>query len=332
MAEEQKARILVSNRMFREGLELLRSQASVDYHDSNVPLPAEELHRRAAGCNAVVTQLADRVDAGLLDAAGPGLRVIAQVAVGYDNIDVAAATERGVVVTHTPDVLTETTADLAWALLMATARRVVEADAYVREGRFERWAMDLFCGQDVHGKTLGVVGMGRIGQAVARRARGFGMPVLYHARKRIGTQHESELGAAYADLDVLLEQADFISLHTPLTTETRHLIGPDRIARMKPTAILVNTARGPVVDEAALADALASGRIAGAGLDVYEEEPRVHPGLTELSNVVLLPHIGSASWATRRRMCSLAAENALAVLNGRRPPNPLNPEVFDQDR
>jgi glyoxylate reductase len=329
MAREDRPKVLVTKRMFPEGLELLRAECEVDYHDGDMSLPAEQLRQRARGCQALVTQLSDPIDAALMDAADASLRVIAQVAVGYDNIDVAAATERGVVVTHTPDVLTETTADLTWALMLATARRVVEADAYLREGRFDRWKIDLFCGEDVHGKTLGIVGMGRIGQAVARRARGFGMRVLYHARSALREEREAELAASRAELGELLAGADFVTLHTPLTDETRHRIGREELGRMKRSAILINTARGPVVDESALAEALAAGRIRGAGLDVYEEEPRVHPKLCELSNVVLLPHIGSASWATRRRMCTLAAENALAVLGGRRPPNPVNPEVLE---
>jgi glyoxylate reductase len=315
--------------MFPEGLELLRAECEVDHHDGDVSLPADQLQERARGCRALVTQLSDPVDGALMDAAGDSLRVIAQVAVGYDNVDVPAATERGVLVTNTPDVLTETTADLAWALMLAAARRVVEADAYVREGRFDRWKIDLFCGEDVHGRTLGIVGMGRIGRAVARRARGFGMPVLYHARGGLPPEREEELGARRVGLEELLESSDFVSLHTPLTERTRHLIGERELGRMKRAAILINTARGPVVDEAALAEALAAGRIGAAGVDVYEEEPRVHPELLELPNVVLLPHIGSASWTTRRRMCTLAAENALAVLRGWRPPDPVNPEVLE---
>jgi glyoxylate reductase len=320
--------VLVTKRVFDEALELLRAQAEVDYHDRDASLPAEELRRRAHGKQALVTQLSDPIDGSVMDAAGEDLRVIAQVAVGYDNIDVEAATRRGIVVTHTPDVLTDTTADLALALMLATARHVVAADAYLRRGEFDRWKIDLFCGEDVHHRTLGVVGMGRIGQAVARRGRGFDMEVLYHNRTRLPGEREEALGVRYADLDALLERADFVSLHTPLTPETRHLIGAAQLARMKPTAILINTARGPVVDEVALAEALALGHIGGAGLDVYEEEPAVHPRLLELPNAVLLPHIGSASWATRRRMCTLAAEDALAVLRGERPAHPLNPDVL----
>lgn len=330
MNELSKPQILVTRRIFREGLELLRAEARVDYHDADVSLPAEELQRRAHGCHALVSQLSDPVTGALMDAAGAGLRVIAQVAVGYDNVDVGAATERGIVVTHTPDVLTDTTADLAWALIMATARRVVEADAYLRDGRFDRWKIDLFCGEDVHHKTLGIIGMGRIGRAVARRALGFDMSLLYYDRNPAPESVEREFAASRVELDELLERSDFVSIHTPLTGQTRHLIGREELRRMKPSAILVNTSRGPVVDEEALAEALAEERISGAGLDVYEEEPRVHPDLVELERAVLLPHIGSASWATRRRMCTLAAENALAALRGRRPPNPVNPEVLSR--
>jgi glyoxylate reductase len=249
---------------------------------------------------------------------------VANVAVGYNNIDVAAARRRGVVVTNTPDVLTETTADFAWALLMAAARRVVEADHYARSGQWTTWKWGVLWGADIHGKTLGVVGFGRIGRAVARRALGFGMRVLYHDSVRADAAVERELKATPTDLDTLLREADFVTLHTLLSPETRHLINARTLGLMKKTAILVNASRGPVVDEAALAEALATGRIAGAGLDVFEEEPRIHPGLLPLPNVTMAPHIGSASLDTRIAMATLAIRNCLAVLEGKPPLTPVS--------
>jgi glyoxylate reductase len=244
------------------------------------------------------------------------------MAVGYDNVNVEAAQERGIVVTNTPGVLDETTADTAFMLLLAAARRLGESERILRAGEWHWWGPKLFVGVDVWGKTLGIVGMGRIGQAVARRGRGFGMEIVYHNRSR-KEDAERELDARYLELDGLLETADFVSVHTPLTGETRHLIGPGELEKMKPTAVLVNTSRGPVVDEGALADALADGRIFAAGLDVYEEEPRVHPKLLELENAVLAPHIGSGSQETRDRMAVLTAENIVAVLSGEGPKTPV---------
>jgi glyoxylate reductase len=254
--------------------------------------------------------------------------VVSNVAVGYNNIDVAAATARGIVVTNTPDVLTETTADFAWALLMATARRVVEADQYVRAGKFSRWEWELLWGSDVFGKTLGIIGFGRIGKAVARRGRGFGMRILYTDAVRADAAVERELGATFADKPTLLRESDFVTVHTPLLPETRHLIGAAELKMMKRTAYLINAARGPIVNEAQLVQALKEGWIAGAGLDVYEEEPKVHPGLLSLPSVVLAPHIASASSETRIKMGTLAMENCLAVLEGKTPPTPVNPEVL----
>jgi glyoxylate reductase len=273
--------------------------------------------------------ISEAVDQALLEAC-PKLRVVSNVAVGYNNVDVAACTRRGVVVTNTPDVLTDTTADFAWTLLMATARRLVEADRYVRAGRFNQWEYMLQLGGDVHGKTLGVVGFGRIGRAMARRALGFAMRVLYQDAVAADAATERELNATRVDLPTLLHDADFVSLHTPLIPETRHLMNRSTLRAMKKTAYLINAARGPVVDEAALVEALREGWIAGAGLDVFEEEPKVHPGLIGLSNVVLAPHIGSASLETRLKMATLAVENCLAVLEGRTPPTPVNPEVLSR--
>jgi glyoxylate reductase len=291
------------------------------------PLTKPELIARLQGRQGLVCLITDAVDASVLTAC-PDLRVVANVAVGYNNIDVAAATRAGVVVTNTPDVLTETTADFAWTLLMATARRLVEADRYVREGRFTQWEYMVLLGGDIHGKTLGVVGFGRIGRAVARRALGFGMRVLYQDAVTATPAHEAELKATRVDLATLLRESDFVSLHTPLLPETRHLINAESLRAMKKTAYLINAARGPVVDEAALVQALREGWIAGAGLDVFEDEPKVHPGLIGLPNVVVAPHIASASHDTRQAMARLAVDNCLAVLEGRTPPTPVNPDVL----
>jgi glyoxylate reductase len=257
------------------------------------------------------------------------LRVIANVGVGYDNIDVAACTRRRILVTNTPDVLTEATADLAFALLMAVARRLVESDRYVREGHWHYWQWAYLWGADLHRKTLGVYGLGRIGKAVARRARGFSMRVLYYDIVRPAPALERELGAQFVDRETLLREADFLTLHVPLTPETHHLISARELAMMKPAAFLINAARGKVVDEAALVEALESRRIAGAGLDVFEQEPSVQPALLALPNVVLTPHVGSATSETRLAMAMLAVENLLAALEGRRPPNPVNPEIYE---
>ncbi len=321
-------RILVTKRVFPEAVEFLRQQGfDIDYNSTDRVLPSEELIARARGCAAVVSQLTDRLRADVIERL-ESVRVIANVAVGYDNIDVAAATARGIAVTNTPGVLTETTADFAFALLMAAARRVVEAHAFVHSGQWSTWIIDLLAGQDIHGSTLGIFGLGRIGAAVARRGRGFGMRILYCDEQPAPAEIERELEARRVTKEELLRESDFVSLHVPLTPATRHLIGAAELALMKPTAILINTARGPVVDEAALVEALEKRTIWAAGLDVFEEEPKVHPKLLELPNVVLAPHIASASFATRRRMSMMAAENAAAALQGQRPPNLLNPEVW----
>jgi lactate dehydrogenase-like 2-hydroxyacid dehydrogenase len=320
-------RILVTKRVFPEAVELLRRDFDVDYNDTDRVLPAEELLQRARGAAAVVSQLTDRLGADVI-AQLDGVRVIANVAVGYDNIVVAAATARGIAVTNTPGVLTETTADFAFALLMAAARRIPEAHAFVHSGQWRTWIIDLLAGQDVHGATLGIFGLGRIGAALARRGRGFGMRILYCDDQPAPAELERELEARRVSKEELLRESDFVSLHVPLTPATRHLIGAAELALMKPTAILVNTARGPVVDENALVEALEKRTIWAAGLDVFEQEPRVHPKLLELPNVVLAPHIASSSFATRRRMSVMAAENASAALSGRRPPNLVNPDVW----
>jgi glyoxylate reductase len=324
-----KPAVLISRQLPEPAVELARSRAEVDAYPVDAPMPRALLLERLAGKQGLVCVISELVDEALL-AARPGLRVVSNVAVGYNNVDVAACTRRGIVVTNTPDVLTDTTADFAWALLMATARRLVEADRYTREGRFRQWEYMLLLGGDVNGKTLGVVGFGRIGRAVARRAQGFGMRILYQDAVAADPATERDLRATRTDLATLLRESDFVTLHTPLIPETRHLINAQTLRTMKKTAYLVNAARGPVVDEAALVQALTEGWIAGAGLDVFEEEPRVHPGLIGLPNVVLTPHIASASHETRLRMATLAVENCLAVLEGKRPPTPVNPEVLER--
>ena len=315
-------KILISMGLLRESIELARSRAEVDLHAGDDPLPKAELIARLKDKEGLVCQITDTIDAEVLGAAAR-LKVVANVAVGYNNIDVAAAHRRGIVVTNTPDVLTDTTADFAWALLMATARRVVEADGYVRAGKWHRWEFLRLLGGDVHAKTLGVIGFGRIGRAVARRALGFDMRVLYCDTVRADLATEAELRATFVDKAVLLRESDFVSLHSVLTPETRHLIDAEALRAMKPSAYLINAARGPIVDEAALVRALTERWIAGAGLDVFEAEPTVHPGLLGLDNVVLAPHIASASEATRHKMATLAVENCLAVLDGKPPLTPV---------
>jgi glyoxylate reductase len=281
-----------------------------------------ELLEAVRGANGVLPTVTEKMDAEVMDTAGEDLKVIANMAVGYDNVDVEAAKERGIVVTNTPEVLTETTADTAFLLLLAAARRLGEAERLVRSGGWDAWGPKQLLGPDVWGKRLGLVGLGRIGQAVAHRSSGFQMEVLYYDQYR-NESVEEELGARYLELDDLLRESDFVSIHTPLTPETRHLISERELDIMKPTSVLVNASRGPVVDEAALAEALENKRIFAAGLDVYEEEPKVHPKLLELENVVLAPHIGSASIETRDRMAALAAENLRAVLQGEQPKTPV---------
>lgn len=322
-----KQKILITKRVYPEAAEFLKGRFEVDYEGTNAGLTTEQLIERSRGCAAVVSQLTDKLGADVI-ARLEGVRIIANVAVGYDNIDVPAATARGIAVTNTPGVLTETTADFAFTLLMATARRIPEAHAFVHSGEWKTWLIDLLAGQDIYGATLGLVGLGRIGAAVARRARGFGMRILYCDAMAAPVEVENELGATRVGMEELLREADFVSLHVPLTAETKHLIGKNELELMKPTAVLINTSRGPVVDEAALAEALEKKTIWAAGLDVFEAEPKVHERLLKLDNVVLAPHIASASVATRRRMSMMAAENAAAALDGKRPANILNPEVW----
>jgi len=324
-----KPSVLVTRKVYQEAIDYLRQHCEVDYEATDDGLSPEDLRRRVAGKSAMVSQLTDRIDAAFIDSLD-GVRVIANVAVGFDNIDIPAATRKGILVTNTPDVLTETTADFAFALLLAAARRVVEGHQFVHAGRWRHWAIELLVGHDIHHATLGLFGMGRIGQAMARRARGFSMRILYHDAIRAPGQVEQELGLEYTSAEELLRAADFVSVHVPLLESTRKFIGAAQLRMMKPTAILVNTSRGPVVDEGALAEALEQGVIAGAGLDVFENEPHVHPLLLKLPNVVVAPHIASASVATRRRMSVMAAENAVDALQGRRPANLVNAELWQQ--
>ncbi len=319
---------LVTRILPERALRRIAEACDVDLWQGPLAMPRQELLGRAAGKAGIVALLTDRIDEELLDAAGPGLRVVANYAVGYDNIDVDACSRRGVLVTNTPGVLTESTADMAWALMLAASRRVAEGDRFVRSAEPWIWDPGMMLGWDVHHKTLGLVGFGRIAQAVAQRGLGFGMRVVYQSRRAAPAEIERRLGATRLDLDALLAEADFVSLHVPLTPETRHLIGAKQLRRMKPTAVLVNTARGPVVDEAALAEALRRGDIFAAGLDVYEREPEVTAELRDLPNVVLVPHLGSASVETRLAMGMLAAENLLEALAGRRPRALVNGEAW----
>jgi glyoxylate reductase len=317
------SRVVVTGRIPEAAIEKLRAEHEVDAWDGPESISREELLRRVAGADGIVSLLTERVDAELLDAAGPQLKVVANVAVGYDNIDVPACTERSVVATNTPGVLTDATADIAFGLILMATRRLGEGERLIRSGEAWKWGMFFLLGSSLQGKTLGVVGMGGIGQATARRAKAFGMEIVYQSRSEIDPAIAAELDARRVDLDELLAVSDVVSLHCPYGPATHHLIGAGQLAAMKDTAFLVNTARGPIVDEAALAAALRDGGIAGAGLDVYEKEPTVHPDLLKLDNVALLPHLGSATVETRTAMAMLAADNALAVLSGERPATPI---------
>lgn len=328
----KRFKVFVTRKILEEGLNMLREKFDVEVSDYDGVIPRKMLLEKVKGVDAILSLLTDTIDAEVMDAAGSNLKVIANYAVGYNNIDVEEATKRGIMVTNTPGVLTETTADLAWALMMAIARRIVEADRFVREGKFRGWEPMLLLGTDVHGATLGIVGFGRIGQAMARRALGFNMKVLYYDNARVPEQVEKELKATYVDLPTLLRESDFVSLHVPLTKETHHLIGEKELRMMKKGAYLINTARGPVVDEKALVKALKEGWIKGAALDVFENEPEVEPELLKLENVVLAPHIASASYATRSRMSIMAAENIIKALSGEIPPNLVNPEVLQKKK
>lgn len=321
-----KAKVFATHRLFEPARKILQENCEVEYWEKPERPPREEVLRRVKDKEGLVCLLTEKVNDELLQAA-PKLKIAANVAVGFDNIDVAACTKRGVVATNTPGVLDETTADFAWTLLMAVGRRLLEGDALARSGNWKGWDLDQLVGTDVWGKTLGIVGFGRIGRAMARRASGFQMKVIYTDAVRAPANVEKELGAEYREMNALLAEADFISVHTPLLPETRGLFNAEKFERMKRTAFLINTSRGPVVEEAPLAAALESGKIAGAALDVFEKEPAIHSGLRR-ANVVLAPHIASASLETRTKMACMAAENVVALLQGRRPANVLNPEVL----
>jgi len=326
-----RPKVFVTRQIPEKGLKMIEEYYDVEVWDKYTPPPRDVLLQKAREVDALVTLLTDKIDKELLDNA-PRLRIVAQYAVGYDNIDVDYATKRGVYVTNTPGVLTDATADLTWAILLAAARRVVEADKFVRSGDYWKtgtgWHPMMMLGAHVTGKTLGIIGMGRIGRAVAKRAKGFGMRILYYQRHRLPEDVERELGAKYVDLETLLRESDFVSIHVPLTEETYHMIGERELRLMKRSAVLVNTARGAVVDTNALVKALKEGWIAAAALDVFEQEPLPpdHP-LTKLNNVVLTPHIGSATIETRTKMAELVAENLIAFYKGEVPPTLVNKEV-----
>ncbi|MGD8453175.1 MAG: D-glycerate dehydrogenase [Phycisphaerae bacterium] len=316
-------RVVLTRRMPPPAADLLRAaDYAVDVIDRDDPAPRDEFLAHLPGVAGAITMLSDRVDAEALEAAGPQLRVIANYAVGFDNVDLEACRQRGVRVTNTPGVLTAATADLTWALILAAGRNIVAGDRLMRAGGWPGWIPTQLLGLQLSGAVLGILGAGRIGSAVARRALGFGMRVLYTDRSA-NPDMETATGATRVELDRLISESDVLSLHIPMAPAHHHLIGAAELAAMKPTAILINTARGPIIDEAALVEALRTGRPAAAGLDVYEHEPRLAPGLAELPNVVVLPHLGSATTATRQKMSQMAAENLLAVLSGREPPNPV---------
>jgi glyoxylate reductase len=322
-----KPKILVTRRIFDESLVKLAAQFDVESNQKDRPLDAKQLLRKLKGKDAAITLLTDVITDDVL-ARNPQLKIVSNVAVGYNNFDVPAATRRGVMMTNTPGVLDDTTADFTWCLILATARGLIQADKTFRSGKWKGWGVMQFLGRDVHGKTLGICGFGRIGKGVARRAMGFDMKILYTDVLRVSESVEREFGASYVDKKTLLRESDIVSLHVPLFAETRHYIGAAELALMKKSAILINAARGPVVDEKALVKALKQGRIAGAGLDVYEKEPLPAPGLVKLPNTVLAPHIASGSVETRLKMSNMAAANCIAGLTGQRPPNILNPEAL----
>jgi glyoxylate reductase len=327
---QARQRVFVTRRIPDEGLQRIIDAADADLWPDELPPPRDELLRRVAGVEGLLSLLTDRVDDELLDAAGPQLKVVSNYAVGFDNIDVPACTRRGIAVGNTPGVLTETTADLAFALLMAVARRIAEGYDYVRADRWRTWGPLLLLGTDVHHATLGIVGFGRIGHEMAKRAGGFGMRVLYHDVQRASAEDEAALGARFAEMNELLAESDFVSLHVNLTPETQGLMDAAAFAQMKPTGIVINTSRGPVVDQAALYDALRNGVIGGAGLDVTDPEPmRADDPLLSVPNCLVVPHIASASRVTRARMAEMAAANLLAGLRGERLPTPVNPEVHE---
>jgi glyoxylate reductase len=325
-----RQKVFVARIIPDDGLRKVTEATDATVWQDDLPPPRDKLLASVAGCDGVVTLLTDRVDAEFLDRAGSQLKVVSNYAVGFDNVDVPECTRRGIPVGNTPGVLTETTADLAFALLMAAARRVAEGDRYVRAGKWKTWGPMLLMGPDVHGATIGIVGFGRIGQAVAKRAAGFGMTILYHDVNELPAEVTRPLGASYVSMDELLKLSDFVSLHVNLTPETTHLIDEAALRSMKKSAVLVNTSRGPVVDGKALFEALRDGEIFAAALDVTEPEPLpADDPLLTLDNCLVVPHIASASRATRSKMAEMAADNLLAGLRGERLPTPVNPEVYD---
>src|SRR3990170_693718 len=319
-----RPRVLVTREVFDDVLEYLARHFDVTPNQADTPMSPVVLAQALADKEGALTTLSERVDAALL-AQRPKLKAVCNIAVGFNNIDLKACTVRGVMATNTPGVLDASTADFAWALILATARRVTETEAWLRAGRWSGWKLKQFLGHDVHHATLCILGMGRVGQAVARRARGFDMTVLYHNSRRLSEEVEKDCHAAYVGMDELLARADILTVHTPYSPATHHILGAAQFAKMKPGAILINAARGGVVDDAALIEALKRGTIAAAGLDVFENEPALHPDFLKLTNVVLTPHIASSSEATRRRMVMLAAENLVAALTTGKPPNLLDP-------
>ena len=322
-----KTRILITGNLPENVILPLKEKYEMEMNQEDRPMDRQELLLRVKDKQGLLPMLSDSINEEVLNCA-PHLKMIANFGVGYNNIDVRLATARGIMVSNTPGVLTDVTAELAFALILSISRRLVEGDRMVREGRFKFWAPMLFLGREVTGKTLGIIGMGKIGKAIAVRARAFDMRILYHNRKRINSKEEENMRVEYVDLKTLLKESDFVSLNVPLTEETKHLIGKNELSLMKSTAFLINTSRGQVIDEKALVEVLRARKIGGAGLDVYENEPSLTPGLTELDNVILLPHVGSGTLETRIKIGTLAVENLIAGLEGRTPPNFVNPEVL----
>jgi D-3-phosphoglycerate dehydrogenase len=323
-----KPKVFVTRKLPEKALEIIRAECEMEINPYDRIITREELIEGVKDKEGLLCLLTDRIDEEIIDC-GKNLRIIANYAVGYDNVDVKAATKRKIPVTNTPGVLTDTTADMAWALIFTIARRVAEADKFTKAGKYKGWGPMMFLGGDVYGKTLGIIGLGRIGKAVAKRAKGFDMKVLYFDVFRADEKVEKELNVQFTDLETLLRKSDFVSIHVPLLPSTQHLIGKKELSMMKKTAYLINNSRGPVIDENALVKALKDKKIAGAALDVFENEPELAPGLADLENVVLTPHISSASIETRTKMAIMAAENLLAGLKGIRPPNIVNPEVLE---
>lgn len=322
-----RPKVLITRKIFEESIAHVAKYCDVETNQRDIPLTPQQLIKKLQGKQGAITALTDIVSESVL-ARCPDLQIVCNVAVGFNNFDVKAATRRSVMMTNTPGVLDDTTADLTWCLILAAGRGLIEADRYFRSGKWKGWGLLQFLGHDIHHKTLGICGLGRIGARVAKRAKGFEMRILYTGRTRAAEEVERDLGATFVDKQTLLRESDFVTLHVPLSPDTTHYISAAELNLMKPTAVLVNASRGPVVDEKALIRALREGWIASAGLDVYEHEPRPAPGLTRLKNVVLAPHIGSATMETRLKMANKAAENCVAGLTGRRPPNLLNPEVL----